>query len=136
MTPDTRCPSGHVLVVDDEPDIRETAVVLLEVAGIPAVAAADGQEALRLLRGGPPPAVVLLDLLMPGMSGPEFLAERAADPALAGVPVVVCSAATPTDPRAPRASLAGVDGYLDKPADPTRLVAAARRYVAAPGRTS
>jgi putative two-component system response regulator len=133
MNRDTR----HVLVVDDEPDIRETAVVLLEVAGIPAVAAADGREALELLRAGPPPAVVLLDLLMPGMSGPEFLAERAADPALAAVPVVVCSAATPTDPRAPRVTLSGVDGYLDKPADPTRLVEAARRFVfTARGQTS
>jgi CheY-like chemotaxis protein len=124
----TEPPAGYVLVVDDEPDIRDTAALLLEVSGIRAVTASDGREALRVLRTGPPPVVVLLDLRMPVMSGEEFLAERAADPALAVVPVVICSATAAKDYHG---GLADVAGYLHKPADPADLLATVRRFLAA-----
>jgi CheY-like chemotaxis protein len=118
--------AGYVLVVDDEPDITETTVVLFAAHGIPAVTAHNGREALEAVRSHPPPAVVLLDLRMPVMSGEQFLAEREADPTLSGIPVIVCSATA--DPPA-RDRLPGVAAYLSKPADPRELVDTVRRLL-------
>src|SRR4051794_13015895 len=111
--------AGYVLVVDDDPDIAETTAFLLETHGIPAVTARDGRDALGLAREYPP-AVIVLDLRMPEMTGEQFLAERQEDPLLAPVPVVVCSATA--DPQT-RDRLHGVAAYLQKPADPVELVA-------------
>lgn len=95
----------RILVVEDEPDIREMLVACLsqeaQVEG-----AADGQEALELLARGPTPSVILLDLRMPRLSGEGVL--RALDQAPARPPVVTMSACTR---RAPR----GAAAHLDKP---------------------
>lgn len=85
---------GHrILVVDDDPDIRETLVELLEENGHPAFAAANGNEALETLRtAGETPCLILLDLMMPGMDGIAFREEQLKDPALSPIPVIVLSA--------------------------------------------
>jgi CheY-like chemotaxis protein len=119
---------GYVLVVDDEPDIRESLAVLLGACGITALTAANGREALDLIRANAPPAVVLLDLTMPVMTGEQFLAERQADPALAAVPVVVSSATA--DP-ALQARLPGVTAYHQKGCNAAQLLATVRRLLAA-----
>jgi CheY-like chemotaxis protein len=62
-----------VLIVDDDPDIRETLQYVLRDAGYAIVEVADGEDALDVLRATPYHAVVLLDLLMPGMDGREVL---------------------------------------------------------------
>lgn len=64
-----------VLVVEDDGDIRDTLLEILQSASRPVFAAKDGQEALDLLHSGavPNPCLVLLDWLMTGMSGEEFL---------------------------------------------------------------
>ena len=62
-----------VLIVDDDPDIRETLQYALRDAGYAIVEVADGEDALDVLRATPYHAVVLLDLLMPGMDGREVL---------------------------------------------------------------
>ena len=85
--------SGPVLVVEDDRDVRESLVAVLEDAGYKVISASDGRAALTLLRAGPLPSVILLDLMMPVMDGWEFRQRQSARPALAGIPVVVVTAA-------------------------------------------
>lgn len=73
-----------VLVVDDDQAIREVVRLVLEQEGHTVREAADGPEGLNVLRASSQPLVVLLDDLMPHLSGMEVLAEVAREPALAG----------------------------------------------------
>jgi CheY-like chemotaxis protein len=84
--------SKVVLVVEDEPDLLEVTSFALECEGFGVQTARNGQEALALLRGGTRPGVVLLDLMMPIMSGWQFLDELARLPALHAIPIVVLTA--------------------------------------------
>ena len=86
-------PSVVILVVDDDTDAREVLCAVLELEGYRTTAAAGGGEALDLLARIAPPALILLDLMMPGMSGLEVVAALRADAALASIPVVFVSAA-------------------------------------------
>lgn len=81
----------HILIVDDDPDMRDLLADILVNAGYSANCAGDGAEALEALDSTPTDAV-LLDLHMPGMNGQEFLVRRAADPKLAKIPVIITSA--------------------------------------------
>ena len=81
-----------VLVVDDDFDIRETLREVLVEEGYRVDTARDGREALAYLKSHPPPCVILLDLMMPGMNGAEFRRAQRADPALLQIPVVAISA--------------------------------------------
>lgn len=90
---------ARVLVVDDDPDIRDTVAGLLEDHGFEVSTARHGMDALAQLRTLGPPDLILLDLLMPVMDGVEFIqALRAADGDLAKVPVVVVSASSTVRP--------------------------------------
>ena len=104
----------RVVVVEDDVDIRELVVALLAEQGFDTVGFADGRAALAdLRRPGALPAVVLLDLEMPGMTGWEFRREQLRDPLLARFPVVVASGADPATIEA--------DAFLPKPYDTTEL---------------
>ena len=103
---------GHVLVVDDDPDIRTTIADILQLRGYQVTAAANGLEALELLRKGLRPCVILLDLMMPILNGWEFCAEQRKDEALAALPVVVISGGGSTNSLG--ADL-GVTEFLRKP---------------------
>ena len=82
-----------VLIVDDDPDIREAIRTLLEEEGYPTAEACNGQEALALIQQPDFKAgLILLDLMMPTMDGLQLRARLRADPALAAIPVVVMSA--------------------------------------------
>jgi two-component system, chemotaxis family, chemotaxis protein CheY len=86
---------GHrdcVLVVDDEEGIRETLCELVEMTGCSALLAANGAEALRLLRDHRP-CLIILDLIMPVMSGNDMLEVMKKDPALAALPVIISTSA-------------------------------------------
>lgn len=87
-----------VLVVDDDKDIRETLQELIEDEGYEVATARNGLEALERIRQRRP-GLVILDLFMPGMDGAEFRRRQLADPVLAGVPVVVISAAAGLEER-------------------------------------
>jgi CheY-like chemotaxis protein len=82
----------RVLVVDDDESMRMTLEAILRRDGHQIVVAAGGEEALARMRGGPPPDLVLLDLLMPGMGGWDVIEAMGQSPGLAEVPVVVLTA--------------------------------------------
>ena len=85
--------SGVILIVDDDNDVRSALSEMLEEEGFSVEGAHNGREALARLRGSTVhPAVILLDLMMPGMDGWDFRSEQMRDPKLAAVPVVVVSA--------------------------------------------
>ena len=107
-----KTPHHPVLVVDDDPDIREAMTAILEGEGYTVSEARDGAEALALLRGGNAPCLILLDLMMPVMDGWSFRAAQLADPALAEIPVVILSAAADVHRQA---EALHVDGFLAKP---------------------
>ena len=94
--------TATVMVVDDDIDIRETIQDLLEVRGFHVIGAGDGTDAMAQLKRGARPRVILLDLMMPGLSGEEFRAMQLADPAIAHIPVVVLSGARGVDEAARR----------------------------------
>jgi len=81
---------GPILVIEDDEDIRELLTVLLEAEGYRVIVAADGLQARDTLRTAEPPAVIILDWMMPRVDGEEFLTQLRAGP-LADTPVVVLS---------------------------------------------
>lgn len=84
---------GRVLVVDDDPDVRDGLCEFLVSEGYAVKSAADGAEAIHQLKRGRSD-IVLLDLRMPGMDGYEFLRRREVERELRAIPVVVVSAST------------------------------------------
>jgi len=124
MPHDTNDGSTTVLVVEDDFDLRDALVPILEYEGHRVVSAANGKEALDRLHAMPAPSVILLDLMMPGMSGEEFRAEQLRDPALASIPVVVLSAHPSAEERAARI---GADGCIKKPFEVETLLEQVRR---------
>jgi CheY-like chemotaxis protein len=114
---------GPVLVVDDDVDILDGLSELLKLAGFEVVTARNGVEALARARARRP-CMVLLDLMMPVMSGQEFRREQVADPDISAIPVVVVTAARPS--RTELASLAAQACFL-KPVDTDQLLETVRR---------
>lgn len=108
--------ASPVLVVDDDPYIRDSLRDLLESEGYTVAEAPDGEAALNLLRRGVQPALILLDLAMPVMDGRTFLAHKQADRDLARIPTVVVSAVP--EP----IHSAEVLGVVSKPIDVDRLL--------------
>ncbi len=86
-------PRRTVVLADDDPDIRDCAGELLRDEGFDVRVARDGQEALAIVGAlGDGQCVLVLDLMMPGMSGYQVLDRLAREDRLAQLPVVVCSA--------------------------------------------
>ena len=81
-----------ILIVDDDPDLRESLAMVLEDAGYPVLAAANGRVAYDLLEGGLRPGLILLDLMMPVMNGWQFREAQLGVPRFSHLPVVVLSA--------------------------------------------
>jgi CheY-like chemotaxis protein len=113
-----------VLLVDDERSIRTICRVNLEGDGLAVTEAANGSEALELIRRARP-SVVLLDVMMPGVDGWGVAEQLAADDETRKIPVVFLSArAAPEDRR--RAQELGAVGYVEKPFDPLELAGIVR----------
>jgi CheY-like chemotaxis protein len=88
-------PQGSILVVDDNPDIRDSLTEILHEEGYRTIEAADGPSALAALTDPAHPiGLVLLDLVMPGMNGIEVLDRKGADPALRDIPVILLTGYT------------------------------------------
>ena len=116
----------RVLIVDDDHDIREAMSETLELEGHRTLCAANGREALELLRAEDAPAcVILLDLMMPVMNGWEFREEQRRDQRLASIPVVVITADAEAREKAEQLQASGV---LRKPIRGDDLVRAVAKY--------
>jgi len=117
---------SSVLVIEDNDDLRELCVFMLEAEGHDVVGAADGEAGLRMLRAQPfDVCVVVLDLCLPKLDGPGFLGQKAEDPRLAAIPVIVLSAAPET---LKRPTTDDVKVVLTKPAPIPVLLAEVRRW--------
>lgn len=83
----------HILVIDDDPAIRESLKDVLEIQGYYVHTAKDGNDGISFLTSSPYlPCVILLDLMMPGMNGWGFLDFQRNNYLFAEVPVILCSA--------------------------------------------
>jgi CheY-like chemotaxis protein len=83
--------SGPILIVEDERDVREMLAASLELFGHAVITATDGAQAFNMARAHHP-CLILLDLMMPVMSGQEFRQAQLANDDIRGIPVVVMSA--------------------------------------------
>ena len=120
---DGRC---LILVVDDDYGIREVLSDVLDDAGYQATTAADGAKALQYLQQAPMlPRVILLDLMMPIMTGWEFRLAQQQDPRLAPIPVVALSARGSLDHERYHVT---VDGFMRKPVDLDQLLGLVGSY--------
>jgi two-component system phosphate regulon response regulator PhoB len=125
--------SNRILVVDDEPDITALVAYHLARGGYRVSTAGTGQEALKAAREERPD-VVVLDLMLPGVSGYEVLRELRRHPDTADVGVILLTARREEADRIKGLSL-GADDYLTKPFSPQELtlrVAAVLRRLASP----
>ncbi|RKH68535.1 response regulator [Corallococcus llansteffanensis] len=116
-------PQPTILIVDDEPDLREVVAELLEMEDYAVLQAANGQLALDVLAAtSARPCMVLLDLMMPVMDGYEFLNRLRADDRYRELPVLMLTAHfSATAPP-------GTVGLLRKPVDITELLALVARH--------
>jgi DNA-binding response OmpR family regulator len=116
-----------VLCADDDHDILALLVLRLERAGYRVLQAVDGEQALQLAREALPD-VVVLDVMMPRLSGTEVLAAIRADEVTAGVRVVMLSARA-QEADVARGLGAGADAYLAKPFRASELIELVGRLV-------
>jgi DNA-binding response OmpR family regulator len=115
-----------VLIVEDEPDIAEGLRYNLEREGLRAVVAETGEKGLELaLDKHNPPALVLLDLMLPGMSGTELCRRLRREPATRRTPIIMLTARGSEAARVEGLEL-GADDYVIKPFSVRELVARVR----------
>ncbi|MBW1685476.1 MAG: response regulator transcription factor [Deltaproteobacteria bacterium] len=110
----------RILVIDDEPDLLELVRVNLRQAGFEVELAATGSEAIESLRRSPPD-LILLDLMLPDLSGTEICRRVRANPDLAHVPIIMLTARASEIDRVVGLEL-GADDYVTKPFSPRELV--------------
>jgi CheY-like chemotaxis protein len=113
----------HLLLVEDDADIRSALSEFLREEGYRVDSAANGAEALDQLAHGALPRLILLDLHMPVMDGRQFRAQQRNDPRLGGIPVVMFTAGR---------DLADIDSteVIQKPVDVEELLRVVGRYCA------
>ncbi len=126
--------SKTILIVDDERTIRSALADVLEDEGYGVAVVRNGQEAIAYLQEAPqPPCLILLDMIMPKMTGLQFRRHQQAHPALADIPVVAMSADLHL---AQAAQVLGVTDYLQKPFDLATLLSAVVRNCGYPASVS
>ena len=108
----------HILVVDDEQDIREIVRILLESKGYAANCAADGKEAVAYIKAHPQTDLIIMDIMMPGLSGVEACRELRR---YTSAPVLFLTAKTMESDKAD-AYGSGGDDYLGKPFSQAELL--------------
>ncbi|GIT90681.1 diguanylate cyclase response regulator [Jannaschia pagri] len=116
--------AGRILIVDDVATNRIVMKVKLNAARYDVVTAGSGQEALDVARAGGID-IIIMDMMMPNLTGAETCARLRADPATATVPVILVTASDDTDARMEGLS-AGADDFLSKPVDEIALLARVR----------
>jgi CheY-like chemotaxis protein len=113
-----------VLLIDDDDAMRATLGEFLSAEGFLVHTARNGQDALDLLYTIDPPALILLDFMMPVMNGSQFLAAKRREARIRDVPVAILSAFT----REWTGDAIGVNHVLTKPIDPERMLALVEQY--------
>jgi len=110
----------HILLVDDEPDIREVVSLSLQaIGGWRVSSATSGHQGIALARAERPDAI-LLDVMMPDIDGPATFERLRRDPQTCDIPVILLTATAQSGDHRGFAGL-GVAGVLTKPFDPTLL---------------
>jgi two-component system, cell cycle response regulator DivK len=117
-----------VLIVEDNAKNMKLFRDTLEVSGYATLAADSAEEALELA-AAMPPALVLMDVQLPGIDGVEALTRLRADPRTASIPVIAVTAQAMQGDRE-RFLEAGFEGYLAKPVDVAELVRTVSEYCA------
>lgn len=125
MQPNTPC---HVLVADDEPHIGRIIKMKLEQGPFRVTLAYDGREALDVLAREDDIALVLLDLMMPHLSGLDVLSQMRADTRWRDLPCIILTAAGQEEQHR-RAIELGATDFLTKPFSPKKLYARAAELV-------
>jgi two-component system phosphate regulon response regulator PhoB len=115
---------AHVLVVEDEPDIRDLIVLHLSQEGFRCRTATSGADALAEVRAARPDLVVL-DLMLPALGGLEVCRRLRAEPSTASLPIIMLTAKADEVDRVVGLEL-GADDYVVKPFSPKELVARVR----------
>jgi CheY-like chemotaxis protein len=108
----------NVLIVEDDYDIRTSMSMMLKLDGYTVTTADNGLAALEILKNNPLPCIIILDLMMPVMSGIEFRERQLDSEVWAGIPVVVVSAAVSSEEKARELNVAA---FLTKPIDYEKL---------------
>lgn len=116
----------RILVVEDTVDTQYLLSFYLEHEGYEVITATNGEDALKILKSSNElPAVIFLDLMMPIMDGPQFIAEQKKDRRLSTIPVVIMSAATDITDEALKLN---ASGYLKKPLRLEDLLRTSQKY--------
>lgn len=113
---------NSILVVEDDIDIRSALVQILRMEGHATAEASNGKEALEYIRNNPKPCMVLLDMMMPIMTGRQFLDVFKNEPDSSSVPVVIISAV------ADRIDTSGAKEFIRKPLEVSKLLEVISKY--------
>lgn len=115
----------QILLIDDEADMRVALAELLEEEGYTVCQAKDGKNGLKFLEDNPKPQLILLDYMMPEMSGVEFCEKMRSNPLWASIPVALVSAATLS-----KEILAGLDlaAFIEKPIEIKQFLGVVEKY--------
>lgn len=114
----------HILIIEDEEDIRECLREFLETEGYQITTALNGADAFQVAEKTTKPDLILLDLMMPIMSGDEFIVQQKKRNFLLDVPVILVSADNQTSKMA---KSLGVADHLKKPMDLEDLTAVIKK---------
>jgi two-component system phosphate regulon response regulator PhoB len=122
----------NILVVEDEDAIRAMLVMVLEQANFSPVAAADAQEAQKILADALPD-LILLDWMLPGISGVEWARRLKKEPVYRDIPIILLTARGEEEDKV-RGLEIGADDYMTKPFSPKELVARIRAVLRRSGK--
>ncbi len=113
--------SPTILIADDDPDLRDILRSVLEVAGFTITEASDGAMALQAVQTTPPD-LIILDYMMPNLTGPEVCTHLKQDVLLRQVPIIMLTGKSEVQDKVHGIN-AGADDYLVKPFEPQELLA-------------
>jgi CheY-like chemotaxis protein len=111
---------ARIMVVDDEPDIRAILSKILNKRGYEVDLYESAEEAIEKLRSGDRPDLIILDLMMPGMSGIEACRVIKSDPTLKDIPVIILTVMVEPETKE-ESREAGADAHVDKPINMAKL---------------
>ena len=116
-----------VLIIEDHPSTSEMLSNVLELEGIEAISAYDGNSGIEKAESKKPD-LILLDIMMPEMSGFEVCQKLKQDPATSKIPIIIVSVRTEEENIQKGLSL-GANEYVPKPFDPFKLVELVKKYL-------